>query len=272
MTMPMKKKASSQDARPTGRRVKQSPEPADQSSLLAQVKTGRERSQRLARELLQAQELERRKLARELHDEVGQALTAVRLNLQALESKLPARTRPLLTDSLAIVDTALQQVRGLSLDLRPAILDDLGLAAALRWYLDRQAQRAGIAMEFHNEAADVPRSVLRDTTCFRVAQEAITNALRHAKAGQIVVRIRDERAVIHLTIEDDGIGFDLDKARRKGIEGASLGLLGMQERVNLSGGRLEITSALGQGTAIHAWLPLGEQPVVERRSERRKPR
>jgi signal transduction histidine kinase len=266
----MKKKSVSQGAPPQKRQKKIRPSPGDESSLLDQVRTGRDRSQQLARQLMQAQELERRKLARELHDEVGQALTAVRLNLQALESKLPARTRPALAESLAIVDTALQQVRSLSLDLRPAILDDLGLTAALRWYLDRQAQRAGIAMEFHNEAAAVSRSILRDTTCFRVAQEAITNVLRHARARRVVVRIIQEQDALHLAIEDDGMGFDPGEARLKGIAGASLGLLSMEERVNLSGGRLEIASAPGRGTAIHAWLPMGEQPAVERRSERRK--
>jgi signal transduction histidine kinase len=268
----MKKKIPPQDGRPTRRKALPPPERTEQSSLLDQVRTGRERSQRLARQLLQAQELERRKLARELHDEVGQALTAVKLNLQALESKLTPKHKQALAESMGIVDSALQQVRSLSLNLRPAMLDDLGLAAALRWYVDRQAQRAGITMEFYHEAAGVPASVLRDTTCFRVAQEAITNVLRHAKAKRVVVRIKHEPHALHLTIEDDGVGFDPVIARQKAGEGASLGLLSMQERLILAGGRLEIDSQIGRGSAIHAWLPLGEKPVVERRSERRKPR
>ena len=244
----------------------------EQASLLDQVRTGRERSQRLARQLLQAQELERRRLARELHDEIGQALTAVKLNLEALESQLKGKHSKALAESLIIVDTALQQVRGLSLDLRPAILDDLGLAAALRWYVDRQAQRGGISMEFINESPGSRSSVLLETTCFRVAQEALTNVLRHAKAKTVSVRIRQEPDALNLSIEDDGIGFDTEKARQKAVGGGSLGLLNMQERVVLAGGRLDVISTPGRGTAVRVCLPLGEQPVVERRSQRRKSR
>ena len=244
----------------------------EQASLLDQVRTGRERSQRLARQLLQAQELERRRLARELHDEIGQALTAVKLNLEALERQLRGKHSKALVESLAIVDTALQQVRGMSLDLRPAILDDLGLAAALRWYVDRQAQRAGISMEFINESPGARSSVLLETTCFRVAQEALTNVLRHAKAKRVSVRIRQEPDALNLYIEDDGIGFDTEQAHLRAIGGGSLGLLNMQERVILAGGRLDVTSTPGGGTAVRVCLPLGEQPVVERRSQRRKSR
>jgi signal transduction histidine kinase len=222
--------------------------------------------------LLQAQELERRRLARELHDEVGQALTAVKLNLQALEGRLPGKHANSLMESLAIVDAALVQVRNLSLNLRPAILDDLGLAAALRWYVDRQAQRGGIAMEFTNELSGARASIHLETTCFRVAQEALTNVLRHAKAKRVSVRIRESQGALHLHIDDDGVGFNVDQARQLAQGGGSLGLLSMQERVILVGGRLDIVSTAGGGTAIHACLPMGEQPVVERRKTRRKPR
>jgi signal transduction histidine kinase len=216
--------------------------------------------------------MERRRLARELHDEIGQALTAVKLNLEALEGRLPAKHSKELTESLSIVDTALQQVRGLSLDLRPAILDDLGLAAALRWYVDRQAQRGGIGMEFTNESPGARSSVLVETTCFRVAQEALTNVLRHARAKRVSVRILHKESALNLYIEDDGIGFDIEQARQKAIGGSSLGLLSMHERVILAGGRLDVTSTPGRGTAIHVCLPLDGQPLVERRSTRRKSR
>ena len=268
----IKKKPSKPKVQPQKRQRRQTAVQVEQASLLDQVKTGRERSQRLARQLLQAQELERRKLARELHDEIGQALTAVKLNLEALESRLHGKHSKALVESLTIVDTALQQVRGLSLDLRPAILDDLGLAAALRWYVDRHAQRAGIAMEFSNESPEKRSSILLETTCFRVAQEALTNVLRHAKAKRVSVRILQVDDALNLYIEDDGIGFDMEQARQKAVGGSSLGLLGMQERVLLAGGRLDVISAPGRGTAIHVCLPLGGQPVVERRSQRRKSR
>jgi signal transduction histidine kinase len=268
----IEKKRSSGDASAARRRKGKATQNDNDSSLLDQVKTGRERSQRLARQLLQAQEQERRRLARELHDEVGQALTAVKLNLQALEGKLPAKHMQLLGESLAIVDMALQQVRSLSLDLRPAILDDLGLAAALRWYVDRQAQRAGIAMEFRNAASGLHFPTLLESTCFRVAQEAITNVLRHAQAKRVIVKIEHQADALHLFIEDDGVGFDLGEARQKAISGGSLGILSMQERVILAGGRLDVQSSPGSGTALHACLPLGSQPIVERRSRRRRER
>jgi signal transduction histidine kinase len=268
----VKKKPGPRDRRAPKNRPKPAAAPSKHSSLLDQIKTGRERSQRLARQLLQAQEQERRRLARELHDEIGQALTAVNLNLQALESKLPAKSLQPLAESLAIVDQALQQVRSLSLDLRPAMLDDLGLAAALRWYVDRLAQRTGIVMEFRNESPGERWPVLLETTCFRVAQEALTNVTRHARAKRVFVQIRQQEDGLHLAIEDDGIGFDPDLARQKATGGGSLGILSMQERVILAGGRLDIESAPGSGARIRVSLPLGDQPVVERRSQRRRSR
>jgi signal transduction histidine kinase len=244
----------------------------DQSAFLEQIRIGRERSQRLARQLLQAQEQERRRLARELHDEVGQALTAIKLNLQALDTRLAGKHAESLSESLAIVDTALTQIRSLSLDLRPAILDDLGLAAALRWYVDRQAQRGDITMEFSSELTGARPPLLLETTCFRVAQEALTNVLRHAKAQRVSIRILEREGELHLHIDDDGIGFDVEQARSRAQGGGSLGLLSMQERVVLAGGRLDITSAPCRGAAIHVRLPLGERPVVERRTKRRRTR
>ncbi len=127
-------------------------------------------------------------------------------------------------------------------------------------------------MEFSNETPGVRSSVLLETTCFRVAQEALTNVLRHAKAKSVSVRIRQNADAVNLDIEDDGVGFDTEQARQKAVGGACLGLLSMQERVILAGGRLDVISSLGRGTGIHVCLPLGGQPALERRSERRKSR
>jgi signal transduction histidine kinase len=243
---------------------------AEHAELLEQVRAGRERAQVLSQQLMEAQEAERRHLARELHDEIGQALTAVKINLQALERSAGDNVvLPRLDESVALVDRALQQVRNLSLDLRPSLLDDLGLVAALRWYLDRQAQRAGFAAEFVADPPGIRAPAPLETTCFRVAQEALTNIVRHARAKHVRIGLRQQGNELHLTIRDDGIGFDVPGARQRAARGGSLGLLGMQERVLLIRGRIEIHSASGHGTEIQVRLPLTS--ALERRSRRRNP-
>jgi signal transduction histidine kinase len=241
---------------------------AEDAKLLDQVRAGRERAQSLSQQLLEAQEAERRHLARELHDEIGQALTAVKINLQAVQRSAGEGANPArIEESVAIVDRALQQVRNLSLDLRPSLLDDLGLVAALRWYLDRQAQRAGFAAEFTADPPGIRVPANLETACFRVAQEALTNVVRHAQAKRVRVELRQQGSELHLRIRDDGIGFEVPAARQRAARGGSLGLLGMQERVLLIRGRIEIHSAPGQGTEIHVSLPLTN--AADRRSKRR---
>ena len=221
-----------------------------------QLKT-QERLQTLSSKLLEAQETERRHLARELHDEIGQVLTAVKINLQALQQSSAASnmTWPL-QESINIVEVALQQVRSLSLDLRPSILDDLGLEAALRWYVARQTQRAGIIGEFVREPLETKLSSNLETTCFRVVQEALTNVIRHAKAQRVTIELRQWETQLHLVIRDDGIGFDVHAARERATSGGSLGLLGMEERVLLVGGQIKIESMHQHGTEIHASFPV----------------
>jgi PAS domain S-box-containing protein len=218
----------------------------------------KEQLQSLSRRLLELQEAERRHIARELHDEIGQALTALKINLQALQ-RLPDTTSfvPRLVDSINIVDRTLRQVRALSLNLRPSMLDDLGLGAALRWYADQQAQRAGLHIQFLAEPLEERLEPTLETTCFRIAQEALTNIVRHAKAQSIAVELRHEQGLLHLMVRDDGIGFDLQAVQRHLIDGvASMGLLGMEERASLIGGRIELKSGSGEGTEVHAWFPL----------------
>jgi signal transduction histidine kinase len=242
----------------------------EQARLFEQVRAGRKRSQILSQQLMEAQEAERRRLARELHDEIGQALTAVKINLQALQratSEAAAQMR--LQDSLEIVERVHQQMRDLSLNLRPSLLDDLGLAVALRWYLDRQAQRAGFAIDFLAEPPDLRVSGLLETTCFRVAQEALTNVVRHARARSVRVELRQCGSELHLVIRDDGVGFEVEASRQRAARGGSLGLLGMQERVLLMGGWIDIKSSPGRGTEVRVRLPVTTMPSLERRSRRR---
>jgi PAS domain S-box-containing protein len=211
----------------------------------------------LSRRLVAAQETERRNIARELHDEIGQALTVMQLNLQAmLQSPGADALTPRLNESLKVVERVLEQVHDISLDLRPSILDDLGLESALRWYTDRQAALVELKVEFHADWLEQRLDPVIETECFRVAQEALTNVVRHAQAKVVTVELRKEDGQLHLCVRDDGIGFEVAAVREKAIRGASLGLLSMEERAMLAGGRLEFNSVPGRGTEVHAWFPL----------------
>ena len=211
----------------------------------------------LSRRLVEAQETERRHLARELHDEIGQALTVAQLNLQALlQSPGTEALLPRLKESLEVVERVLEQVHDISLNLRPSILDDLGLEPALRWLTERQAALVGLEAKFHADALEQRLDPVIETECFRVAQGALTNVLRHAQAQAVSVELRKENGQLHLRVRDDGIGFDVAALREKAVLGASLGLLSMEERAALAGGGLEFTSVPKLGTEVHAWFPL----------------
>jgi PAS domain S-box-containing protein len=211
----------------------------------------------LSRRLVEAQETERRNLARELHDEIGQALTVIQLNLQAmLQSPGTDALTPRLNESLQVVERVLEQVQDISLDLRPSILDDLGLEPALRWYTDRQAALVELKVGFHADRLEQRLDPVIETECFRVAQEALTNVVRHAQAKAVTVELRQEDSQLHLCVRDDGIGFDVAAIREKAVRGASLGLLSMEERAALADGGLEFKSVPGRGTEVHAWFPL----------------
>jgi PAS domain S-box-containing protein len=221
------------------------------------LKESRQRLQELSRRLVEAQETERRNIARELHDEIGQALTVMQMNLQAM-LQLPGTDAltPRLNESLKVADRVLEQVQDISLDLRPSVLDDLGLVPALRWYSNRQAALLELKVEFHADPLEQRLDPVIETECFRVAQEALTNVVRHAQATAVTVDLRKEEGQLHLRVRDNGIGFDVVAVREKAVRGASLGLLSMEERAALAGGGLDFTSIPKQGTEVHAWFPL----------------
>lgn len=221
----------------------------ERARLIETVREGRARLKALSARLLTAQEEERRRLAIELHDELGQVLTAVKINLQSAEKGSSPRGN--LGDAIASVDQAMERVRGLALDLHPSVLDDLGLPAALRWYTDRFARDTGIEMRFSADAAHRLEPAL-ETACFRVTQEALTNIMRHAQARQVWVDLHVGAGGTEVKIRDDGVGFDVAAARERAAAGVSLGLLGMEERVSSFDGELEVLSAHGNGTEIVA--------------------
>jgi signal transduction histidine kinase len=208
-----------------------------------------------SRRLEEAHEVERRHLARELHDQVGQALTAAKVNTDMLRSTAPSNLAARLNENAIILDRLLQQTRQISLDLRPPILDDLGLVAALRWYVDQQAQRAGLRAKFSADPLADEVSPQVQITCFRLAQEAITNAVRHARAKTLTVELRRRDSFLRLLVRDDGVGFAVHVAETRAEQGASLGLLGIKERAALAGGRARITSSPSEGTTVEIRLP-----------------
>jgi signal transduction histidine kinase len=211
----------------------------------------------ISHRLVEVQEDERRHIARELHDEIGQSLTSAEMNLQAaLRVPGSAAIEHRLEESIRSVERVLEQVRDLSLNLRPSMLDDLGLEPALRWYTQRQAALAGLQAEFHADPFENRIDSVIETECFRVAQEALTNVVRHAKARAVAVQLSRRDGHLHLSIRDNGVGFDVAALRDQAVRGASLGLLSMEERATLAGGGIEYLSARGQGTEIHAWFPI----------------
>lgn len=226
-----------------------------------ELRDSRNRLTMLSSQLLTSQESERRHLARELHDQIGQELTSIKLNLKALEPLVPAGVE-LVHETLTIAEQTLQQVRSLALDLRPSMLDDIGLAPALRWYLDRQAHRSGFAPHFLAEPPEITVSPEVAITCFRVAQESLTNIARHAHAHNVRIEVRQYETALDLQVHDDGIGFDVEAETDQASRGASIGLLGMRERAELIGGLIDIESNSAIGTTIHARFPLKRETAL----------
>lgn len=216
----------------------------------------REALRRLSQEVVRAQEEERRSISRELHDEVGQALTALRLELGGLERLRFGAEEPLwqrLAEAKALVEGALQNVRDLAMGLRPSMLDDLGLEPALAWQAREFSRHAAIPAELSCDS-DLGELPDRVRTClYRVTQEALTNCARHARATTVGISVSRRNGRATLTVEDDGVGFDPADERGRG-----LGLLGIEERVRELGGKVSLSSRLYRGTRLRVEIPLDE--------------
>jgi len=220
-----------------------------------EIRQARQQLQALSTRLLEVQEQERRDIARGLHDEIGQALTLIKIKLQMALHR-GGNDKALTQECVDIASETLEQVRTMSLNLRPPALDDLGLAAALQWALDRSRSATGWEIDFVADALPGRLAIETETACFRVAQEALTNAARHARANRIAMRLRIEGQQLALIIEDDGCGFDQESVRQRPAMRSSLGLVSMKERAALAGGRFEIESAAGGGTRVRAVFPM----------------
>lgn len=220
---------------------------------------GEQAREQLLQQLVTAQEEERRHIARELHDQMGQNLTALILGIKALQGNgsdsdgAAERIRQLQALAVQIG----QEVRSLAVQLRPSVLDDLGLLLALSNYVEQWSARAHIAVDLHSDGLDVGRlSLAVETTLYRLVQEALTNVLKHAEASQVSVIIERRADEVRLIVEDDGVGFSAPTAPSEPGNAPQLGLIGMRERVVLLGGSLTIESAPGSGTTIFARIPL----------------
>ena len=214
------------------------------------VDLSRRVAQDALRRIVTAQELERRRLARELHDETGQALTSILLGLRTVESaQTPDETKRAAEELRELVLSTLHDVRRLAVELRPKALDDFGLEPALERLTTTFAEQTGIAVDYHARIAErLPADV--ETALYRIVQEALTNIVKHAQATQVSVVVTRQPNSVKAVIEDDGIGFEQEETREDG-----LGLLGMRERLQLVGGRFTIESAAGSGTALIAEVP-----------------
>jgi signal transduction histidine kinase len=230
---------------------------AERRNTIRSLQASNRHVSQLAGQLISAQEEERRRIARELHDQVGQSLTTVKINLDTLRmGEQTPDTRELLEEGGRLVDGALEQVRDLSVLLRPAMLDDLGLEPALRSLLNAQAKRAGYQVVFHAQGLQPRPSRSVETICYRIAQEALTNVARHAQAKQVQLDVAVSDGRLKMTLRDDGIGFDVNAKQASAAAGKSMGLLSMTERARLGDGHLEMISAPGEGTTVRLDLPL----------------
>jgi PAS domain S-box-containing protein len=219
-----------------------------------------ERLLALSRRLLEVQELERRHVARELHDEIGQYLTGLGFMLDLSDETISEKGRAKLQAAQEVVRELTAKARDLSLRLRPTMLDDLGLVPAILWHIDRFTEQTNVQVTFHHDGLDrrlSPREV--ETVAFRIVQEALTNVARHSGEKSAVVRLHLDGLRLRIQVQDRGLGFDYESTRGR----ASSGLSGMRERAVLLSGWLWIDSKPGNGTCVTAELPV--QAFEERR-------
>ena len=228
-----------------------------QARLLAEVRASRERLQVLSRRLVEVQEAERRHIARELHDEIGQTLTALKLTLD-MAARQPAEIAAArFAEAQTLLNDLMVRVDALSLDLRPALLDDLGLLPALLWHFERYTAQTAVHVIFKHFGLEGQRFAPEvETATYRIVQEALTNVARHASVTEVSVRIWTKQDTLYVLVEDQGAGFDPSAAL---ATGAAIGLASMHERAALLGGHLTIEAAPGAGTRVMAEIPLSEK-------------
>ena len=220
------------------------------------LRASQERYRSLSRRLLEEQEHERAELARELHDQLGQELSAVLLDLHEIRGELSPASRTRVPESMRTIKKMIEQVRTLAFELRPTTLGEVGLRDALRVQVTRFGERTRVRVSFTGIPTDVRAPAEIEIACFRIVQEALSNVARHARAHHVEVALKAQDVALEVTVSDDGVGFNAERLR------TGLGLVGMRERAELAGGRLEIESAPGAGTTLRARFPLPSQKCI----------
>jgi len=219
----------------------------------------KERLKALTKELIKAQEVERERIAKELHDEAGQALSMVKINLNFLEKNINhdgTRARNLIRKTDKIIDSLIVELKRISLDLRPSMLDYLGLESTLRWYIKEFKRTTKMDVMYTISGFEKRLPIDTEIAFYRIVQEALTNIVKHSLADRVKIEIKEEDKKITLCIEDNGQGFSVEKAFNPDTSGISFGIIGMQERVKNLGGDFEITSEKGNGTRLAMHVPL----------------
>lgn len=234
----------------------------DNARLYEEVRRKEEIRGQLLERVISVQEEERRRIARELHDDSAQTLTALTMQLDSIESSLPpdlGEVKRQVARQRAMTVQALEDIRRLMADLRPTALDDLGLLPAIRWYATSRLQDRGVKVTVDSSGAKSRLSNPLETALFRVMQEAVNNIARHAECSNARISLHVGKATVRLTVEDDGKGFDVDRVLSSRGPSAGVGILGMRERVLLFGGTLSIESAPGHGCRISVEVPLRKE-------------
>ncbi|RZJ12778.1 MAG: sensor histidine kinase [Rubrivivax sp.] len=228
-----------------------------EQALEQRLESKRRRVLALSGRIINVQEHERRHIARELHDEIGQCLSAIRVQFAKLQRRVEQpETLALINSAASLTESTLGRVRSLALLLHPPQLETLGLVAALRWHLTEQKRLYGLHIHFNSGPVQEPVPPDVAIAAYRILQEALSNALRHGKAAEVTVALGTVEDALTLTIMDDGVGFNPDMLDSVPEPRLTLGLLSMTERARLLGGELSIISAPGKGTRIAAVLPL----------------
>jgi len=222
--------------------------------LFASVDKQRHQLRNLSVRLSEMEEAERRKIAVELHDRVGQSLTALNINLNIIKSRMKGGmidgAEICITDSFLLIEETTEQIRDIMSELRPPNLDDHGLVAALQWYASRHSRRSALKIEIIGNE-DAPRPPLElEMVLFRIAQEALNNIIKHARANTATVEVAGDEQRTIMSIKDDGIGFDATPNAMIQKKSSGLGLIAMQERISALGGSFEVKSSKGHGSTI----------------------
>jgi two-component system, NarL family, sensor histidine kinase UhpB len=229
-----------------------------------------EASRLRASQIIQAQEQERQRIARELHDETSQVLTSLLISLTLLEESVETQeARERIADTRALAHSTLRAIRNLSIDLRPSALDDLGLLPALRWYVKEYQKKCAIEVEFQATGFKERLPAEMETALYRIVQECLTNTAKHANASKVTITLKEEKNRVYARITDDGQGFDYGALLKTPGQERGLGLTGMSERAVLLDGILNIHASPEQGTIIEASIPLPtvRDSAPERRNE-----